>query len=167
MAFIGKLGEQTYTVEIEELDKSYYRVAVEGAEFFVDGERTGLSNYSLIVDNRSFEVDVDISEDEYRVLVDGRSYHIHLIDERKMRLGGFQSGIQLQGRQEVAAPMPGKVIAVLVAEGDRVEKEQGLVIVEAMKMENEVRSPIAGEVKEVRVKTGAALEAGDILVVVE
>ena len=167
MAFIAKLGEQNYTVEIEEIEKSYYRIAVDGNEFLVDGKKTAPSNYSLIVDNRSFEVDVDISEDEYRVLVDGRSYHIHLVDERRIRLGGVQSGIELQGRQEVSVPMPGKVIAVLVAEGDRVEKGQGLVIVEAMKMENEVRSPIAGEIKAVRVKAGEALEAGDILVVVE
>jgi biotin carboxyl carrier protein len=167
MAFIARLGEKTYTVEIEEIGKSLYRVAVDGTEFVVDGKKIGLSNYSLIVDNRSFEVDVDIMEDEYRVLVDGRSYHINLLDERRMRVGGLQAGIQLQGRQNVSVPMPGKVIAVLVSEGDKVERGQGLVIVEAMKMENEVRCPIDGEVKEVRVKTGDALEAGAVLAVVE
>jgi len=167
MAFIAKLGARSYTVEIEEVGRSLYRVAVEGNEFLVDGKKTGLTNYSLIVDNRSFEVDVDITEDEYRVLVDGRSYHVELVDERRVRLGGAQPGIQLEGRQQVLVPMPGKVIAVLVGEGDRVEKGQGLVIVEAMKMENEVRSPIAGEVKEVRVKAGDALEAGALLMVVE
>ena len=167
MAFIAKLGERSYTVEIEEIGKSLYRVAVDGSEFLVDGKKTGVANYSLIVDNRSFEVDVDTSEDEYRVLVDGRSYHIHLVDERQMRLGGLQSGIELEGRQEVSVPMPGKIIAVLVAEGDRVERGQGLVIVEAMKMENEVRCPVNGEVKEVKVKAGDALEAGAVLVVVE
>ncbi len=167
MAFIAKLGERTYTVEIEEAGRSLYRVSVDGNEFLVDGKKTGVTNYSLIVDDRSFEVEVDISEDEYRVLVDGRSYHISLIDERRMRLGGIQAGIQLQGRQQISAPMPGKVIAVLAAEGDRVEVGHGLVIVEAMKMENEVRSPIAGEVKEVRVKPGDAVEAGAVLVVVE
>lgn len=167
MAFIAKLGDQTITVEIEEMDKSLYRVAVDGNEFLVDGKKTGRSNYSLIVDNRSFEVDVDVAEDEYRVLVDGRSYHIQLVDERRMRLGGLQAGIQLEGRQEISVPMPGKVIAVLVSESDRVEKGQGLVIVEAMKMENEVCSPIAGEVREIRVKAGDAVEAGAILAVVE
>ncbi len=167
MAFIAKLGDRTYTVEIEEMDRSLYRVAVDGEEFLVDGKKIGFTSYSLIVDNRSFEVDVDISEDEYRILVDGRSYHIHLVDERRVRLGGVQAGIQLQGRQEVSVPMPGRVIAVLVGEGDKVEKGQGLVIVEAMKMENEVRSPIPGEVKEVKVKGGEYLEAGAVLVVVE
>ena len=112
-------------------------------------------------------MDVDISEDEYRVLVDGRTYHIPLLDEKRMRLGGWQSGIHLQGRQEISVPMAGKIIAVLVAEGDQVEKGQGLVIVEAMKMENEVRSPIQGEIKEVKVQGEETVEAGTILVVVE
>lgn len=167
MAFIAKLGERTYTVEVEEVGKSLFRVAVDRSEFLVDGKKTGISNYSLIVDNRSFEVDIDILEDEYRVLVDGRTYHIQLVDERRVRLGGLQSGIQLRGRQEVSVPMPGKVIAILVAEADRVERGQGLVIVEAMKMENEVRSPLGGTVREIRVKAGDAVEAGTVLLVVE
>lgn len=167
MAFIATLGERSYAVEIEEIGKSVYRINVEGNEFLVDGKKTGRRNYSLIVDNRSFEVDVDNTEDEYRVLVDGRSYHVHLVDERRVRLGGVQSGIQLQGRQKVSVPMPGKVIAVLVSEGDQVEKGQGLVIVEAMKMENEVRSPIAGTVREIQAKAGDAVEAGSVLLVVE
>ncbi len=167
MAYIAKLGEKTYTVEVEEVEKSIYRVSVDGSEFLLDGKKTGRTNYSLIVDNRSFEVDIDVSEDDYRVLVDGRNYHIHLLDERRMRLGGVQAGIELQGRQRVSVPMPGKVIAVLVSEGDQVERGQGLVIVEAMKMENEVRSPINGEVKEVKVKAGDSLEAGATLLVVE
>ncbi|OGQ82016.1 MAG: hypothetical protein A3F90_20370 [Deltaproteobacteria bacterium RIFCSPLOWO2_12_FULL_60_19] len=167
MAYIAKLGERNYTVEVEEVEKSIYRVSVDGSEFLLDGKKTGRTNYSLIVDNRSFEVDIDVSEDDYRVLVDGRNYHIHLLDERRMRLGGLQAGIELQGRQRVSVPMPGKVIAVLVSEGDKVERGQGLVIVEAMKMENEVRSPINGEVKEVKVKAGDSLEAGAALLVVE
>jgi biotin carboxyl carrier protein len=167
MAFIAKLGEQSYSVEIEEIGKSLYRVAIDGNDFLVDGKKTGRTNYSLIVDNRSFEIEVDNSEDEYRVLVDGRNYHVHLVDERRVRVGGGQSDIELQGRQKVSVPMPGKVIAVLVSEGDNVERGQGLVIVEAMKMENEVRSPIAGEVKEIKVKPGDAVEGGVVLVVVE
>jgi biotin carboxyl carrier protein len=167
MAFIAKLGEQSYNVEIEEIGKSLYRVAIDGNEFLVDGKKTGRTNYSLIVDNRSFEIEVDSAEDEYRVLVDGRNYHVHLVDERRVRVGGGQSDVQLQGRQKVSVPMPGKVIAVLVSEGDSVERGQGLVIVEAMKMENEVRSPIAGEVKEIKVKPGDAVEGGAVLVIVE
>src|SRR5262245_3860409 len=136
MAFVAKLGEQTYTVEIDEIGEGIYRVSVEGNEFFVDGKKTGRTNYSLIVDNRSFEIEVDNAEDEYRVLVDGRNYHVNLLDERRVRVGGAQSDVQLQGRQRVSVPMPGKVVEVLTTKGDNDEKGQGLVIVEAMKMEN-------------------------------
>src|SRR5262249_10110311 len=110
MSFIAKLGEQSYTIEIEEIAKSVYRVGGDGNELLVDGKKTGRTNYSLIVDNRSFEIEVDHAEDEYRVLVDGRNYHIHLVDERRILVGGVQSGVQLQGRQKVSVPMPGKVI---------------------------------------------------------
>jgi biotin carboxyl carrier protein len=140
---------------------------VDGNEFMVDGKKTGRTNYSLIVDNRSFEIEVDNTDDEYRVLVDGRNYHINMVDERRMRVGAAQAGMQLQGRQKVSVPMPGKVIAILVSEGDQVEKGQGLVIVEAMKMENEVHSPITGEVKEIKVKPGDTVEGGAVLLVVE
>ena len=167
MAFIAKLGEQSYTVEIEENGKSVYRVSVDGNEFLVDGKKTGRTNFSLIVDNRSFEIEVDNTDDEYRVLVDGRNYRIYLVDERRVRVGAAQSGLQFQGRQMVSVPMPGKIIAVLVAIGDAVEMGQGLVIVEAMKMENEVRSPISGEVKEIKVKPGDTVEGGALLVIVE
>jgi biotin carboxyl carrier protein len=167
MVFIGWLGEQSYTVEIEEVGPSVYRVLVDGNELWVDGKKTGRTNYSLIVENRSFEIEVDNAEDNYHVLVDGRSYHVNLVDERRLRIAGGQSGGQLQGRQKISVPMPGKVIAVLVAEGDKVDKGQGLVIVEAMKMENEVRSPIAGTVKEVRVKAGEPVDGGAALLFVE
>jgi biotin carboxyl carrier protein len=167
MAFVAQLGEQSYKLEIDEIGKGVYRVAVDGHEFFVDGKKTGRTNYSLIVDSRSFEVEVDNHDDEYRVLVDGRNYRVRLTDERRMLAGGGQGAEPLQGRQRVSVPMPGKVIAILVAEGDRIEKGQGLVIVEAMKMENEVHSPISGEVREIKVKPGDTVEGGAVLVVVE
>jgi hypothetical protein len=66
-------------------------VSVDGNEFVGYGKKTGHTNYSLIVDNRSFEIEVDHAEDEYRVLVDGRSYHVHLVDEKRVRVGDGQS----------------------------------------------------------------------------
>ena len=102
MAFIGKLGEQSYTVEIEETGKSVYRVSVDGNEFLVDGKKTGRTNYSLIVDDRSFEIEVDNTDDEYRVLVDGRTYRIQLVDERR---GVFQvKGVHRRPEHRFLAP---------------------------------------------------------------
>jgi len=167
MAFIAKLGGQTSVIRITETEKSLYTVVVDGHEFIVDGRRTGRNNYSLLIDNRSFEVDVDTIEDDYHVLLDGRTYHINMSDERQNRVGSRQSGIEVSGRQEVKIPMPGKVVTVLVNEGDTVAKGQGLVIVEAMKMENEVRASGDGEVKEIRVKVGESVESGQVLAIVE
>jgi len=167
MTYIASLADRNYRVDIEEIERSLYWVIVDQNELLLDGKKTGRTNFSLIVNNRSFEVEVDIDGDHYRVLVDGRNYYIHMVDERRLRLGGLQGGIRQQGRQEVSVPMPGKVVAVLVSEGDAVEAGQGLVIVEAMKMENEVRSPTKGAVKEIRVKTGETVEAGKVLLVVE
>ena len=167
MAFIAKLGGQTSVIRITETEKSLYTVGVDGHEFIVDGRRTGRNNYSLLIDNRSFEVDVDTIDDDYHVLLDGRTYHINMSDERQNRVGSRQSGIEASGRQEVKIPMPGKVVTVLVNEGDTVAKGQGLVIVEAMKMENEVRASGDGEVKEIRVKAGESVESGQVLAIVE
>ena len=167
MGFVARLGERTYIIEIEEIEKSQYKIALDGNEFSVDGKKTGRTNYSLIVDHRSFEIEVDSSGDDYRVLVDGRSYHIDLIDERRVRSGGADFGTQPYGAQRVTVPMPGKIIAVLVSAGDAVERGEGLVIIEAMKMENEVRSPLAGTVREIRVMPGESVEAGTVVVVVE
>src|SRR5918999_5397588 len=115
MTFVATLGERNYTVEIEEIDKSVYRISVDGNEFMVDGKKTGHTNFSLIVDNRSFEIEVDHKGDEYRVLVDGRNYRVNLIDERRVRTSGGVDVGGVQGRQTVSVPMPGKVIAVLVS----------------------------------------------------
>jgi biotin carboxyl carrier protein len=83
---------------------------------------------------------------------------------RRAREGAAAGGT---GLQQIAAPMPGKVVKLLVKSGDEVAPRQGLVVVEAMKMENELRSPKAGKVVEVRVSEGSSVEAGAVLVVVE
>ena len=167
MAFIAKLGEQSYTVEIEESGKAVYRVSVDGNEFLVDGKKTGRTNFSLIVDNRSLKSRSTTRMTNTACSSMGAITAFTSSTSGACAVGAAQSGLQLQGRQMVSVPMPGKIIAVLVAIGDAVEMGQGLVIVEAMKMENEVRSPISGEVKEIKVKPGDTVEGGALLVIVE
>ncbi len=100
------------------------------------------------------------------VRVGNRSYHVHLSDPKRLRAAGTAAGHE-GGRAQVLAPMPGKVVRVLVEEGEEVEAGAGLVVVEAMKMQNELKSPKAGTVAELHARVGATVNAGEVLVVVE
>ena len=121
--------------------------------------------YSVLLDGRSFELRVLTGGAASIVEAEGRRFNVEVRDPRnasrssKSALGG--------GRQNVTAPMPGKVIRVLVGKGDTVESGQGLVVVEAMKMQNEMKAPRPARVIEVRVRDSDTVAAGETLVVLE
>ncbi len=117
--------------------------------------------YSVLIGGRSYEVIASGSQ----IRVNGRAFSVEVFDPRSMR--GRKSGGVGEGRQNIAAMMPGKVVRVLVAEGDPVEAGQGLIVVEAMKMQNEMKSPKAGRVAEVKTKADATVAAGEVLIVIE
>jgi biotin carboxyl carrier protein len=122
---------------------------------------------SLLVDGKSARVDLEQCKDgTLTVLVGEEAHTVELLDERRMLLRQAGGKFSLEGPQRVDAPMPGKVVRVLVAVGDTVAEGQGLVVVEAMKMENELKSPKAGVVKELNAQEGQAVESGAKLVVV-
>jgi biotin carboxyl carrier protein len=98
--------------------------------------------------------------------LDGRTIAASVNARRTGRVAADAGG-HAHGEQAVAAPMPGRVVRILVAPGDQVAARQGVVVVEAMKMENELRSPKAGRIKEVTVAPGTSVEAGRVLVIVE
>jgi biotin carboxyl carrier protein len=89
------------------------------------------------------------------------------VDPRRTGRAGAEGGANPDGEHAVVAPMPGRVVRVLVSPGDEVAARQPVVVVEAMKMENELRSPKAGRVKDVAVTPGASVDAGRVLVVIE
>jgi len=116
---------------------------------------------------RSYEVAFDLDEatGTLSVNVDGTIVPVRLVDRRRSRpRGGLVD--ELTGAQTLRAPMPGRIVRVLVAPGAQVVARQPLVVMEAMKMENELQAPLAGTVTEVRVQAGSAVEADAILVVV-
>lgn len=121
--------------------------------------------YSVLIDGRSFEIRVLPGGAASIVEAQGRRFNVEVRDPRnasrssKSALSG--------GRQNVTAPMPGKIIRVLVNKGDAVESGQGLVVVEAMKMQNEMKAPRAAQVIDVRVGDGDTVAAGETLVVLE
>ena len=95
----------------------------------------------------------------------GLEFLAEIIDPRSWR-GRRHRGTEAEGRQQIAAPMPGKVVRLLAKAGDAVEAGQGLLVVEAMKMQNEIRSPKSGTVERVLVTEGQAVNAGEVLCVV-
>jgi len=121
--------------------------------------------YSVLLEGRSFEVRAITAADGLRVETGSRRFAVEVRDPRdSSRLAKTALG---SGRKSISAPMPGKVVRLLVREGDSVDSGQGLVVVEAMKMQNEMKAPRAGRVAEVLVRDGDTVAAGDTLVVLE
>jgi len=122
---------------------------------------------SLIIDGRSVRCEVEPGKDgRVAVLVGDEVHQLEILDERRMRLRRASGKFTLEGPQRIDSPMPGKVVRVLVKQGDQVQEGQGVVVVEAMKMENELKSPKAGVVSELHAQEGQAVEAGARLAVV-
>jgi biotin carboxyl carrier protein len=151
--------------EVELLDKN--RVSVNGKIFEVDFEEvSGQLIFSLIVNGKSYEVHISEDEDVWHVLIQGTLYTTEVIDEREKRLRAA-SGEKALSRGEfvLQAPMPGLVVKVPVKEGDQVKKGSVLVILESMKMQNELKSPREGTVSQVTIKEGDNVEKKDVMVV--
>jgi biotin carboxyl carrier protein len=122
---------------------------------------------SLIVDGRSVRCEVEPGRDgRLAVLVAAAVVELEILDEQKLRLRRASGKFSLEGPQRVDSPMHGKVVRVLARQGEQVLEGQALVVVEAMKMENELKSPKAGVVAELHAREGQAVEAGAKLAVV-
>jgi biotin carboxyl carrier protein len=159
--FTAVVGEETRTLEVQDLGDGRYRIQIDGNERIVDSQQAGQGTFSLLIDNATAEVSVMSRGDEFTVAVNGRTHHLKLLDERALRRrAGKAAG---DGAHEIRAAMPGKVVAVLIEKGAKVERGQGLLVIEAMKMENEIAAPRAGTVTELRVSPGQAVEAGELL----
>jgi len=159
------------TVDIEQ-KAGLYRVVIDGVGRFVDAAAVDGSTFSMIcLDNGRSSHEVGLSPTalpgEVAVHMAAGVASVRVLTGAASRFGRGGGPAQAAGTQQVLAPMPGKVVKVLVRAGDEVKARQGLVVVEAMKMENELRSPKDGRVSDVLVAEGASVEAGRLLVVVE
>ncbi len=149
-----------------ERSQSGARVELGGKTLEVDVSQLSEDAFSLILEGRSHDVSVSPNAGGFQVVVDGESIQVGLVDPR--RDGPSTSGrTEAAGPVAVSAPMPGKVVRILTAEGEEVRQGQGLVVVEAMKMQNELGAPKSGRIRAVRVAEGQAVNAGEPLVLVE
>ena len=164
MNYITSIGDQEYNIEV--LDKRH--ISVNGKVMEVDFESiSGQPVYSLLIDGKSFEAFVSPDEDEWQVLLLGRQYPAKVEDARERRLkAAAGGGTQGSGDFQLKAPMPGLIVTIPVQEHQDVEKGQVLLILESMKMQNELRSPRAGKVQRIRVKPGETVEQRQVLLTI-
>jgi biotin carboxyl carrier protein len=121
--------------------------------------------YSVLKDGRSYDARIEEAKDMVIVFIDGHRFEVEIRDPRRWsRHSARQGG---EGRANVIAPMPGKIVRLLVAEGDTVAAGQGLLVMEAMKMQNEMKAPKAGQVAALTAREGATVAAGEVLAAIE
>jgi biotin carboxyl carrier protein len=150
-------------VGLRESGEGRYEVTIDGQTVQVDAVTSGPTIYSIIEDGQQFEAVVDEKGAHgFDILLGGRLFHLEAIDERTRLLAGSAAPLAT-GPQIVEAEMPGKVAKLNLAAGDAVSEGQGVLVVEAMKMENEIPSPIDGIVSEIAVAEGDTVEAGTVL----
>jgi len=156
MKYITTVEDKQFLIEI--IDDKH--VSVDGKFYEVDFESvSGQPVYSLIVDGRSHESYVAPGDHDWQVLIRGRLYPVTVEDEREKRLrSAAGGGVAETGEFHLRAPMPGLVVAILVTEGQVIKKGQVLLILESMKMQNELKSSRDGTVGRIRVKAGETVE---------
>jgi biotin carboxyl carrier protein len=168
MTFEIEINGRSRTVSVERTSAGHFHVLLDGQPYAVDAARIGRFGLSLLVDggaSRELSVASGPARGETLLTLEGRTVPV-TVNGRRTGLGG-DGAASAHGDVTIAAPMPGRVVRVLVAPGDEVQAKQAVVVVEAMKMENELRSPKTGRVKDVAVAPGTSVEAGRALIVIE
>lgn len=155
-------GKTKHTVDLEK-NGSSHNVFLDGQPVDANVILAAPNAVSVILNGTAFEIHIAPSLDgTYKLQTGPYEFQADVRDPRAWR-GRKQGALEVEGRQQIVAPMPGKVIRLLVKAGDEVEAGQGLVVVEAMKMQNEIRSPKKGKVERLQAKEGQAVNAGEIL----
>jgi biotin carboxyl carrier protein len=139
---------------------------LDGRQLQVDAVLAQPDVLSLLIDGNAYEIRRERVETDLRIWVGTKSYTAEVHDPRSLR-GSHARADSDKGARQLVAPMPGKVVRFLVGENSQVEVGQGVAVVEAMKMQNEIKSPKKGIVLKLAVAEGAAVNAGDVLAIVE
>ncbi len=182
MPYISTVNNQPYAVIIDA--ENQQEISIDGQSLNIDWQQLaplaadtkgkgGLGGrYSLLIAGKSYEVYArEINKPDsggfwYEVVVAGQRFEVHVEDEREKALTGSITPVHEAGEAIVRAPMPGLVLGIPFEAGAKVERGQTVVILEAMKMENDLASPKAGTIKEVKVTKGQTVNQGDALVVI-
>ena len=168
MKLRARVNDQEYDLTLTVNDKAL-TVEVDGRTYNLEVRHPDPDSYLLINQVRVFDCRVDANRkarDTFHVNLNGSSHSVTVINPKRLR-SDQNSDQHHHGTAEIVAPMAGKVVRVLVEEGHEIEKSTGVLVVEAMKMQNEMKSPRSGKVVSVKVKPGDTVNAGEVLAVVE
>src|SRR4030042_1721099 len=159
MNYVATIGDREVKITGEEGGVGRYMVRGDEKEYLVDAHQVQGSVWSILYGTNSFEVDVQRKGDDYEVLIGGDCHKFTLMNEQLKALNRA-GGKAAAGKALLTSPMPGKVVKLLVNEGEEVQSDQGVIVVEAMKMENELKAAVAGKVREIFGKEGEIVESG-------
>jgi biotin carboxyl carrier protein len=154
-----------HRVELEKM-KGAWQCRLDGREVHVDAVLASRDVLSLLIDGRAYEIKREQTATDLHLWVGSSRFAVEIRDPRSLR-ARKAAVLDEKGPRKIVAPMPGRVVRLLAAEQSEVEVGQGVVVVEAMKMQNEIKSPKKGIVKKIMAATGTAVNAGDVLAIVE
>jgi biotin carboxyl carrier protein len=164
MLYDVTIDGKNYRLDLNRAD-GRWSCRLEGRDMEVDAILARPDVLSLRIGNIAYEVKSERVANDLHVWVGNKRFAVEVRDPRSLR-GRTRAGDD-RGPRKITAPMPGKVVRLLVREGDEVELGAGVAVVEAMKMQNEIKSPKRGTVQKILVSEGAAVNAGDVLAIVE
>ena len=165
MTYEVTVDGKPHRLELERAE-SVWKCSLDGRELVVDAVLARPDVLSLLIDGRAYEIKREQTATDLHMWVGSTRFSVELRDPRSLRSRRDGAG-DASGPMKLVCPMPGKIVRVLVAEHSEVEAGQGIVVVEAMKMQNEIKSPKKGVVQKILAVAGASVNAGDVLAVVE
>ena len=169
MKLIAELNHEKHEVEITRGDGSRLTAEINGRVYELEASEPEPNVYLLKHQNQIYQIFVSPNEktgEPFAASVGSRNYEIKIVDPKRLR-GSGAIGADATGASEIKTAMPGKVVRILTEVGAEIKAGDGVIIVEAMKMQNEMKSPKDGVVKEIRFATGATVNAGDVLAIIE
>ena len=160
------LAGKTRVVELTRQNDAW-KISLDGNTLDANAVEVAPNIFSVLLSGDSHQIRIAPRPDGTLTLYTGLAeYHVEVSDPRSWR-GRRQGAVEAEGRQQITAPMPGKVVRLLVKQGDSVEAGQGLLVIEAMKMQNEIRSPKSGKIEKLFAQEGQPVNAGEVLLWVE
>ncbi len=167
MKYTTVLNEQERELEITPLKTHLFEIKIDGECHEIEACHCGNGLISLLIDNRSYDISYSFDGDMVYLNFRNQYFNIEVLDERKIRMRRVRSSLDLSGPEIIKTSMPGRVVKILVEPGEKVEVGAGIIIIEAMKMENEIQCRHSGVVKKLNVKPGQTVESEVVLVEIE